>query len=108
MATDSHDKNDFWYGTYETPEVTAFNSEALNKQTAHQDWNEALDAKWRDKILIHNPIPSDSMRVIFGAMIQRQGETEKGYDWLKKLDANVKEYTSDGTLLMQKSPGRKV
>lgn len=27
---------------------------------------------------------------------------EKGYDWLRKLDANVHEYTADGTLLMQK------
>jgi iron(III) transport system substrate-binding protein len=27
---------------------------------------------------------------------------ERGYDWLRKLDANVHEYTADGTLLMQK------
>ena len=102
VLPESHDKNDFWYGTYETPEVIAFNSEVLNEQTAPQDWDEVLDEKWRDKILIRNPIPSDSMRVIFGAMILRQSEPERGFDWLRKLDANVKEYTSDGTLLMQK------
>jgi iron(III) transport system substrate-binding protein len=65
-----------------------------------------LDPKWRDKVLIRNPNPSDTMRAIFGAMILRfykdTGSTEKGYEWLRKLDANVHEYTADGTLLMQK------
>ena len=30
------------------------------------------------------------------------GSPDKGYDWLRRLDANVHEYTADGTLLMQK------
>jgi iron(III) transport system substrate-binding protein len=46
------------------------------------------------------------MRTIFGAIIWRfykdTGSAEEGYDWLRKLDANVHEYTADGTLLMQK------
>ena len=48
----------------------------------------------------------DEMRAIFGAMIWRfykdTGSPDQGYEWLRKLDANVKEYTADGTLLMQK------
>ena len=73
---------------------------------APHDWDDVLDPKWRDKILIRNPNPSDTMRAIFGAMIGRfykdTGTPDKGYDWLRKLDANVHEYTADGTLLMQK------
>ncbi len=50
--------------------------------------------------------PSDTMRAIFGAMIWRSYKDDKtpdkGYEWLRKLDANVHEYTADGTLLMQK------
>lgn len=46
------------------------------------------------------------MRAIFGAMIWRSykntGSPDQGYDWLRRLDANVHEYTADGTLLMQK------
>jgi iron(III) transport system substrate-binding protein len=46
------------------------------------------------------------MRAIFGAMIWRfykdTGSPDKGYDWLRRLDANVHEYTADGTLMMQK------
>ncbi len=90
----------------ETPQVIAYNSDAVSASEAPHDWDDVLDPKWRDKILIRNPNPSDTMRVIFGAMISRfykdTGSSDKGYDWLRKLDANVHEYTADGTLLMQK------
>ncbi len=102
----SRDSQDRWYGTYQTPEVIVYNSDAVKAEEAPKDWDDALDPKWRDKVLIRNPNPSDSMRAIFGAMIWRfykdTGSPEKGYDWLRRLDANVHEYTADGTLLMQK------
>ncbi|HYE64001.1 MAG TPA: extracellular solute-binding protein, partial [Pyrinomonadaceae bacterium] len=86
--------------------VIVYNSEVLSAEDAPRDWDDVLDAKWRDKVLIRNPNPSDSMRAIFGAMIWRHykdtGSTAGGYDWLRRLDANVHEYTADGTLLMQK------
>jgi iron(III) transport system substrate-binding protein len=102
----SRDEKDRWYGTYETPQVIVYNSDAVSAADAPRDWDDVLDPKWRDKVLIRNPNPSDTMRAIFGAMIWRfykdTGSPDKGYDWLRKLDANVHEYTADGTLLMQK------
>lgn len=102
----SRDAQGHWYGTYETPQVIVYNSEAINPADAPRDWDDVLDPKWRDKILIRNPNPSDTMRAIFGAMIWRfqkdTGSPDQGYEWLRKLDANVHEYTADGTLLMQK------
>jgi iron(III) transport system substrate-binding protein len=102
----SRDTNDRWYGTFETPQVIAYNSEAVSAAEAPRDWDDVLDPKWHDKVLIRNPNPSDTMRAIFGAMIWRfykdTGSPDQGYEWLRKLDANVKEYTADGTLLMQK------
>jgi len=102
----AHDPADLWFGTYQTPEVIVYNSDAVQTSDAPRDWDDILDPKWHDKVLIRNPNPSDTMRVIFGAMIWRfykeTGSTEKGYDWLRRLDANVHEYTADGTLLMQK------
>jgi iron(III) transport system substrate-binding protein len=102
----ARDAQDRWYGTYETPEVIVYNSEAVRAEDAPKDWDDVLDPKWRDKILIRSPSPSDSMRAIFGGMIWRYykdtNSPEKGYDWLRKLDANVHEYTADGTLLIQK------
>src|SRR6476620_1815505 len=106
VPASSRDANDNWYGTYQTPEVLVYNSDAVKPEEAPKDWDDVLDPKWRDKILIRNPNPSDSMRAIFGAMIWRfykdTGTPDKGYEWLRKLDANVHEYTADGTLLMQK------
>lgn len=102
----ARDAQDRWYGTYETPEVIVYNSEAVRAEDAPKDWDDVLDPRWRDKILIRNPNPSDSMRAIFGGIIWRYykdtNSPEKGYEWLRKLDANVHEYTADGTLLMQK------
>lgn len=102
----ARDSQDRWYGTYETPEVIVYNSEAVTPTDAPHDWDDVLDPKWRDKVLIRNPNPSDSMRVIFGSMILRfyqdTNSPSGGYDWLRRLDANVHEYTADGTLLMQK------
>jgi iron(III) transport system substrate-binding protein len=102
----ARDPKDLWYGTYETPQVIAYNSEAVTPQDAPHDWDDVLDPKWRDKVLIRDPNPSDTMRAIFGAMILRfykdTGSPDKGYEWLRKLDTNVHEYTADGTLLMQK------
>lgn len=102
----AHDAQDRWYGTYETPEVIVYNTTLVKAEDAPRDWDDVLEAKWRDKILIRNPNPSDSMRAIFGAMIWRfykdTNSPEGGYNWLRRLDANVHEYTVDGTLLMQK------
>ena len=102
----SHDPNDLWYGTYETPQVIVYNSEVVSAADAPRDWDDVLDPKWHDKVLIRDPNPSDTMRAIFGAMIWRFYKDTKtpddGFVWLKKLDANVHEYTADGTLLMQK------
>jgi len=102
----AHDPEGRWFGTYETPQVIVYNTEAVSATDAPHDWNDVLDPKWHDKVLIRSPYPSDTMRAIFGAMMWRSlkdtGSPEKGYEWLRKLDANVHEYTADGTLLMQK------
>jgi iron(III) transport system substrate-binding protein len=102
----ARDAQDLWYGTYETPEVIVYNSDAVSAADAPKDWDDVVDPKWRDKVLIRNPYPSDTMRVIFGGIIWRHykdsNSPAQGYEWLRKLDANVHEYTADGTLLMHK------
>jgi iron(III) transport system substrate-binding protein len=106
VPNDARDRNDLWYGTYLTPEVIAYNSEAVTDAEAPKDWDEVLDPKWRGKIIIRDPIASGTMRAIFGAIIARElartGSTRAGYDWLLRLDANTKEYTLNPTILYQK------
>jgi iron(III) transport system substrate-binding protein len=103
---DARGRNDGWFGTFQTPEVIAFNSKALKREDAPQDWDDLIDPKWRGKFVIRDPLASGTMRAIFEAMILRHmgpdGKPDPGYEWLKKLDANTKEYVANTTLLWQK------
>ena len=95
-----------WFGIYLTPEVIAYNTEALDSAQAPQDWDDVLDPRWTDRVLIRDPIASGTMRAIFGMIIQRSiretGDVEAGFDWLRRLDAQTREYTLNPTLLYQK------
>jgi iron(III) transport system substrate-binding protein len=106
VPNDAHDTKDLWYGTYLTPEVIAYNSQVVAAADAPKDWDDVLDPKWKGKIIIRDPIPSGSMRAIFGAIILRElkrtGSTTAGFDWLRRLDANTKEYVISPTMLYQK------
>ena len=106
MPDEAHDPKDLWYGTYLTPEVIAYNSEIVSAADAPKDWDDVLDPKWKGKIIIRDPIPSGSMRAIFGAIIirelKRTGSTKAGFAWLRRLDANTKEYVISPTMLYQK------
>ncbi|HJU89268.1 MAG TPA: extracellular solute-binding protein [Gemmatimonadaceae bacterium] len=106
VPDEARDPQDRWYGTYLTPEVIAYNTEAVSAADAPKDWDDVLDPKWKGKILIRDPIASGSMRAIFGAQIARSiaqtGSPEGGYEWLRRLDANTKEYTLNPTILYQK------
>lgn len=106
ISVEGRENADHWYGTYLTPEVIAYNTEAVPAAQAPKDWDEVLDPKWKGKILIRDPIASGTMRAIFGAIIARAvaktGSPEAGYEWLRKLDANTREYVLNPTILYQK------
>jgi iron(III) transport system substrate-binding protein len=106
VPAEAHDPRALWYGTYLTPEVIAYNSDVLTPDTAPKDWDDVLDPKWKGKVIIRDPVPSGSMRAIFGAIIAREmartGSSAAGFDWLRRLDANTKEYVISPTMLYQK------
>ena len=106
VPQDARHPQHLWYGMYLTPEVIAYNSDVVSREEAPKDWDEVLDPKWKDRILIRDPIPSGTMRAIFGGIIAREakrtGSPEAGFQWLRRLDANTKEYVLNPTLLYQK------
>lgn len=95
--------DDMWYGTYLTPDVIMFNGDRLARHQAPQDWDELLDARWQQRLVLRDPLASGTMRTIFFAMIYRfykiTGSPAAGYDWLRRLDANTRTYTANPTLL---------
>ena len=96
LPADARDAEHRWVGIYETPEVIVYNSELVTAAEAPKDWDELLDPKWKGRILVRDPGQSDTMRAIFGAIILREwpksNGPEAGYDWLRRLAANTKDY----------------
>jgi len=106
VSADSRSSNRQWYGTYFTPEVIAYNNAALKADEVPRDWDDLLDPKWKNRLIMRDPLASGTMRTIFCAMILRSyrgtGSPQAGYEWLKKLDANTKDYVANMTILSQK------
>jgi iron(III) transport system substrate-binding protein len=106
LPSDARDAEGMWHGTYITPEVIAFNSEVVRGAEIPRDWDDVLDPKWKGKVLIRDPLESGTMRTIFGMIIHRSlrttGDTAAGFNWLRRLDAQTKEYVLNPTLLYQK------
>lgn len=97
---------DLYHAAFETPAVIVYARDALSPEEAPQDWDDLLDPRWRDKILIRDPVASGTMRAVWGMIIERElrrtGDTAAGFAWLRRLDANTKEYVLNGPLLDQK------
>jgi iron(III) transport system substrate-binding protein len=95
-----------YFAVYETPAVILYASAALTGEQAPQDWDELLDARWRDRVLIRDPLASGTMRAFWGLIIdrgvQQTGDTAAGFAWLRRLDAQTKEYVSNPALLSEK------
>jgi len=97
---------DFYFAAYETPVVIIYAREAVDSADAPHDWDDLLAPKWKGKVLIRDPIASGTMRAIWGMIIERglreTGDTAAGFAWLRRLDAQTKEYVLNGVLLDQK------
>ena len=65
-----------------------------------------LDPRWTGRVLVRDPMPSGTMRMIFEMIIyrglQETGDTAAGYGWLRRLDAQTKEYVLNPAILYQK------
>ena len=97
---------DHYFAAYLTPAVLLYAAEAVESEQAPHDWDDLLDPRWKGKVLIRDPLASGTMRAVWGMIIERElkrtGDTAAGFAWLRRLDAQTKEYVLNGTLLNQK------
>jgi iron(III) transport system substrate-binding protein len=102
----SRDSRDLYFGAYRTAPVLVFNSTAVAAADAPRDWDDLLDPRWKGKILIRDPLASGTMRTLFSMILARSvaatGSTDQGFAWLRRLDAQTKEYLQNPALLIQK------
>jgi iron(III) transport system substrate-binding protein len=103
---ESRSREEYWYGTFLTPEVILYNTRLISEEELPRDWDDLLDQRWRGKIVIRYPVASGTMRIIFATMIMREmargGTVEDGMAWLRRLDANTKTYAANPTQLYLK------
>lgn len=97
---------DLYWPVYRTPAVIAFNATAVPRDSAPRDWDDMLLPKWRDQVLIRDPMASGTMRAIWGFVIYRGiqagGDTAQGMAWLRKLDGQTRAYVLSPLLLTEK------
>lgn len=106
QVAEQSDPEGHYQALYYTPLVIAYNSEAVDSAAAPHDWDDILAPQWTGKVLIRDPLASGTMRSIFGMIIERSlratGDTAQGFEWLRRLDAQTREYVLNPTLLYQK------
>lgn len=99
-------RNDLYFPVYRTPAVIAFNSRAVSRAEAPRDWDEVLEPRWKNKVIIRDPMASGTMRAIWGLILMRSlrqtGDTGTGMAWLRQLDSQTKTYTINPALLYEK------
>lgn len=93
------DPDDLWYGEILLPEVIMYNTDALEGDAIPTDWDDLLTDAFKDQLIIRGVLASGTMRTIYSCMIYAQDakDPEAGFEWLRKLDANTKEYAQNPT-----------
>ena len=98
--------DDLYFPVYRTPAVIAYNSSVVPDSEAPADWDDVLHPRWRDKILIRDPVASGTMRAIWGLILERSieetGDTARGMAWLRRLDGQTRAYTLNPAILEEK------
>lgn len=106
VPSESRAEGDFYFGSYRTAPVLVYNTAVVKPDEAPGDWDGLLDPRWKDKILIRDPLASGTMRTLFGMILARSvretGNAEQGWDWLRRLDGQTKEYVQNPALLIEK------
>jgi iron(III) transport system substrate-binding protein len=103
VGPDGVGPGDLYFPVYRTPAVIAFNSRAVTRADAPQDWDDVLAPRWRDQVLIRDPMASGTMRAIWGLILGRSiratGDTAAGMAWLRRLDGQTRAYTLNPAVL---------
>ncbi len=98
--------DDLYFAIYRATPVLVYNTDLVEREEAPSTWDDLLDPKWRGKVILREPPASGTMRTLFGMVLSQSvrdtGDTEVGFEWLRAIDRQTKEYVPNPTLLFEK------
>lgn len=105
VPADARGAGDLYFGAYRTPPVLVWNREAVTDADTPRDWDDLLAPRFAGRVLIRDPLASGTMRTVFGMVLGRAeaaGNLETGWEWLRRLDGQTREYVQNPALLHEK------
>lgn len=106
VPASSRGEGDLFFGTYLAMPVLVYHADAVAPEDVPEDWDDLLDPRFDDEVLIRDPLASGTMRTMFGMILSRSvaetGDEEAGWAWLRRLDAQTKEYVLNPALMIEK------
>lgn len=92
-----HDPKKTWNPFYIGAIGFACNTEWFKKQNMElpKSWKDLLDPRLKGQIMMAHPATSGTSYTILATILQLFGE-EKGWDYMKQLHANIRQYTKSG------------
>ncbi len=89
----------YWHGFFVNSLVIILNPQRFQREIASaglakpKTWDDLLNAVYRKKVTAGNPATCGGAYIFSAVQIFRQGGENPGFDWLKKLDGQILQYT---------------
>lgn len=102
------DSENYWFGTIQTPVMMFYNTEVISAEDAPKDWSDLTKEEYKDQLVFRNAL-SSSARATYSSLLQQfenDDKLEEGWEFMKAMDVNTKQYFSSGSLMFQ-AIGRK-
>lgn len=92
------DKEGYWSPIYVGALGYAVNTEWLKQKgiPAPESWDDLLKPEFKDNVTIAHPGSSGTAYTVLATLVLMKGE-EQAFEYLKKLDANIRQYTKSGS-----------
>lgn len=102
------DSENYWFGTIQTPVMLFYNTEMISPENAPKSWEDLTKEIYKDQLVYRNAL-SSSARAMYSALLQQYAKADQlelGWEFMKAMDQNTKQYYGSGSLMMQ-AIGRK-
>ncbi|RHW42862.1 extracellular solute-binding protein [Neobacillus notoginsengisoli] len=93
------DPEGYWTGIYMGALGFAYNKDFIKKHNIDppKSWEDLLDPIYKGQVVMGNPSSSSTAYTVMYTILKVMGSEEKGFEYLKKLHAQIQQYPTSGT-----------